>query len=51
MQREYFLSAVNVLTISLKILMQIFSNSIYPKGMEKWDNSGTALISAVFGTR
>ena len=32
-------------------LMQTFSNSLYPKRMEKWDNSGVVLISAVFGTR
>ena len=31
--------------------MQTFSNSIYPKGMEKKDNSGAVLISAVFATR
>ena len=42
--------------------MQTFSNSIYPKdffqlnisqmhGMEKQDNGGALLISAVFGTR
>ena len=31
--------------------MQTFSNSIYAKCMEKKDNSGGALISAVFGTR
>ena len=31
--------------------MQTFSNSIYPKCMEKQDNSGALLISAVFGTR
>ena len=31
--------------------MQTFSNSIYPKRMEKWDNSGAVLIWAVFGTR
>ena len=31
--------------------MQTFSNSIYPKCIEKWDNSGAVLISAVFGTR
>ena len=31
--------------------MQTFSNSIYPKYMEKKDNSGALLISAVFGTR
>ena len=30
--------------------MQTFSNSIYPKCMEKKDNSGAVLISAVFGT-
>ena len=30
--------------------MQSFSNSIYPKCMEKYDNSGAFLISAVFGT-
>ena len=32
-------------------LMQTFSNSIYPKCMEKKHNSGALLISAVFGTR
>ena len=31
--------------------MQTFPNSIYPKYMEKYDNSGAFLISAVFGTR
>ena len=31
--------------------MQTFYNSIYPKSMEKKDNSGAVLISAVFGTR
>ena len=31
--------------------MQTFSNSIYPEFMEKEDNSGAVLISAVFGTR
>ena len=31
--------------------MQIFSNSIYPKCMEKEDKSGALLISAEFGTR
>ena len=31
--------------------MQTFSNLIYPKYMEKKDNSGALLISAVFGTR
>ena len=31
--------------------MQTFSNSIYPKRMEKQDNSGALVISAVFGTR
>ena len=31
--------------------MQIFSNSIYPNCMEKYDNSGAFVISAVFGTR
>ena len=31
--------------------MQTFSNSIYPKCMEKYENSGALLISAVFGTR
>ena len=31
--------------------MQTFSNSIYPKRMEKYDNSGALLISAVFGIR
>ena len=31
--------------------MQTFSNSIYPKSMEKEDNIGAVLISAVFGTR
>ena len=30
--------------------MQTCSNSIYPKCMEKYDNSGALLISAVFGT-
>ena len=32
-------------------LLQTSSNSIYPKRMEKQDNSGALLISAVFGTR
>ena len=32
-------------------LNQAFSNSIYPIFMEKSDNSGSVLISAVFGTR
>ena len=31
--------------------MQTFSNSIYPKCMEKYDDSGAVLISAVFGAR
>ena len=31
--------------------MQTFYNSIYPKCMEKEDNSIAVLISAVFGTR
>ena len=31
--------------------METFSNSIYPKSMEKKDNSGAVVISAVFGTR
>ena len=31
--------------------MQTFSNLIYPKCMEKKDNSGAVVISAVFGTR
>ena len=31
--------------------MQTFSNSIYPKFMEKQDNSYAVLIKAVFGTR
>ena len=31
--------------------MQTFSNSLYPKCMEKWDNSGAVLNSAVFETR
>ena len=31
--------------------MQTFPNSIYPKCMEKWDNSGTVLIWAAFGPR
>ena len=31
--------------------MQAFSNSIYAKCMEKKDNIGTVLISAVFGSR
>ena len=31
--------------------MQTFSNSIYPKCVEKQDNGGAMLISAVFGTR
>ena len=31
--------------------MQTFSNSIYPKYMEEYDNSGGVLISAMFGTR
>ena len=31
--------------------MQTFSNSIYPKSMEKKDNSGALPISAVIGTR
>ena len=31
--------------------MQTFSNSIYHECMEKQDNSGAVLISAVFGTR
>ena len=30
--------------------MQTFSNSMYPKCIEKKDNSGAVLISAVFGT-
>ena len=31
--------------------MQTFSNSIYPKCMEKYDISGAVPISVVFGTR
>ena len=31
--------------------MQTFSNSIYPKCMQKEDNSGAVLIWAVFGLR
>ena len=31
--------------------MQTFSNSIYPKCMEKYDDSGAVLIYAVFGAR
>ena len=31
--------------------MQTFSNSIYPKCMEKQNDSGAVLILAVFGTR
>ena len=31
--------------------MQTLSNSIYPKCMEKQDNSGALLISAVFEIR
>ena len=31
--------------------MQSFSNSIYPKCFEKYDNSGAVLTSPVFGTR
>ena len=31
--------------------MQTFSNSIYPKSKEKWDNSVVVVISAVFETR
>ena len=31
--------------------MQTFSNSIYPKLMEKLDNNGTVVIWAVFGNR
>ena len=48
------LSAVNVLTNSLKISDQTeadFSNSIYLEITRKEGNSGTVLISPVFGTR
>ena len=31
--------------------MQTFANPIYPKCMEKKDNSDALLISAMFGTR
>ena len=31
--------------------MQTFSNSIFPKCMEKYENSDALFVSAVFGTR
>ena len=53
-RREYLSSAANVLKTVLNFqfwLRQAFSNSIYRILMEKSDNSGSVLISAVFETR
>ena len=53
-RREYLSSSANVLKNGLNFqfwLRQAFSKSIYRILMEKSDNSGSVLISAVFETR